>query len=162
MWLNLEHPHQFFKFFFVYFTQKTYFFYFTLSLLQNTHISLFILQDISIKYSFFSIFLLFLSTTLYLHTLSLSLSQKLPTQITFSPANPDPFFTDQSTNQAPQAPIYLSVGLSVRVCFFVCVFLCWFFSVDVFVCIRGKEDEELRSLCTEKREKNWCERKLIK
>ena len=43
----------------VYFTQKTYFFYFTLSLLQNTHISLSILQDISIKYSFFINFLLF-------------------------------------------------------------------------------------------------------
>jgi len=43
----------------VYFTQKTYFFYFTSSLLQNTHISLSILQDISIKYSFFINFLLF-------------------------------------------------------------------------------------------------------
>ena len=48
----------------VYFTLKTYFFYFTPSLLQNIHISFSILQYISIKYSFFSIFLLFLSTTL--------------------------------------------------------------------------------------------------
>ena len=44
---------------FVYFTQKTYFFYFIPSLLQNTHISLSILQYISIKYSFFINFLLF-------------------------------------------------------------------------------------------------------
>ena len=34
--------------------------------------------------------------------------------------------------------------------------------VFVFVCIWEKEDEELRLLCTKKREKNWCERKLIK
>ena len=53
--------------------EKTYSFYFTLSLLQNTHISSSILQDISIKYSLFSIFLLFLSTTsLYMRSLSLS------------------------------------------------------------------------------------------
>ena len=43
----------------IYFTQKTYFFYFAPSFLQNTHISLSILQDISIKYSFFINFLLF-------------------------------------------------------------------------------------------------------
>ena len=43
---------------FVYFTQKTYFFYFTSSLLQNTHITLFILQDFSIKYSLFINFLI--------------------------------------------------------------------------------------------------------
>ena len=54
--------------------EKTYSFYFTLSLLQNTHISSSILQDISIKYSLFSIFLLFLSTTsLYTRSLSLFL-----------------------------------------------------------------------------------------
>ena len=53
--------------------EKTYSFYFTLSLLQNTHISSSILQDISIKYSLFTIFLLFLSTT-SLYTRSLSLS----------------------------------------------------------------------------------------
>ena len=55
----------------VYFTLKTYFFYFTPPFLQNTHISLSILQDISIKYSLSSIFLLFLSTT-SLYTRSLS------------------------------------------------------------------------------------------
>ena len=43
----------------VYFTQKTYFFYFTPLLLQNTYISLSILQDYSIKYSLFINFLLF-------------------------------------------------------------------------------------------------------
>ena len=92
-----------------------------------------------------------------------------PPQITSSLADPrtklhdpDPFFTDRSTNQTPQAPIYLSVGLSVWVCLCVSLFLCWFVCVDVFVCIWRKEDEELRSLNTEKREKNWCEWKLIK
>ena len=95
--------------------------------------------------------------------------QSSTTQILSSPANPrtklhDPnhFFTGQSTNQTPQAPIYFFVGLSVWVCLCVGVFLCWFFCVNVFVCIWGKEDKELRSLYTEKREKNWCERKLIK
>ena len=54
--------------------EKIYSFCFTLSLLQNTHISLSILQDISIKYSLFSIFLLFLSTiSLYIRALSLFL-----------------------------------------------------------------------------------------
>ena len=54
--------------------EKTYSFYFTLSLLQNTRISLSIVQDISIKYSLFSIFLLFLSTTsLYIRAFSLFL-----------------------------------------------------------------------------------------
>ena len=59
---------------FVYVTQKIYIFYFTPSLLQNTHISLSILQDFSIKYSFYSIFLLFLSTaSFYIRALSLFL-----------------------------------------------------------------------------------------
>ena len=101
-----------------------------------------------------------------------------------SPVDPDHFFTIWSTNQTPQPrsflhrPIhelssgdpylfftgdpYLFVGLSVWVCLCVGVFLCWFICVGLFVCIWGKEDEELRLLCTEKREKNWCERKLIK
>ena len=39
--------------------EKTYFFYFTLQLLQNTHISLSILHIYLIKYSFFLHFLLF-------------------------------------------------------------------------------------------------------
>ena len=69
-------------------------------------------------------FIISLNYHLPTYAFSLSLSQKLPTQITFSPANPDPFFTGQSTNQAPQAPIYLSVGLSVWVCLCVSVFLC--------------------------------------
>ena len=62
---------------FIYFILKTSFFYFTASLLQNIQINLSILKDISIKYSFFSIFLLFLSTTLYISTISLSLSLSL-------------------------------------------------------------------------------------
>ena len=38
---------------------KTYFFYFTQLLFQNTHVSLFTLEETSIKYSFFIHFLLF-------------------------------------------------------------------------------------------------------
>ena len=37
---------------------------------------------------------------------------------------PDHVFTGQSTNQAPQASIYLSIGLSMWVCLCVGVFLC--------------------------------------
>ena len=48
--------------------EKTYFFYFTYPLLQNIHISLFILHVYSIKYLFFYIFYYFLT-----HGLSLSL-----------------------------------------------------------------------------------------
>ena len=98
-----------------------------------------------------------------------STNQASATHILSSPADPrtklhdpDHFFTGRSTNQTPQAPIYLSVGLSVCVCLCVGVFLCRFVCVDVFVCIWGKECEKLRSLCMEKREKNWCKRKLIK
>ena len=58
-------------------TSKTYFFYFTHSFLQNTHINLSILQDISIKYYFFSIFLLLFSTTFTYNTRPLFLSVSL-------------------------------------------------------------------------------------
>ena len=72
-----------------FFAQKSYFFYFTHSFLQNTHISLSILHIYSIKYSFFYNFLLFSLSPLFSHrpnlkgpkpislrtTLSLSLSQ---------------------------------------------------------------------------------------
>ena len=114
--------------------EKTYFFYFTLSLLQNTHISLSILQDISIKYSFFSIFFIIsLNYPLptYAHTLSLfllifseqitSLSlfyllsfflknyqpRSLLHRVLSSPADPDPFFTGRSMNQAPRPRSFL-------------------------------------------------------
>ena len=53
--------------------EKTYFFYFTHPLLQNTHISLSILHIYSIKYSFFYYFLLFSSHPS--HSLPISLSQ---------------------------------------------------------------------------------------
>ena len=59
---------------------KTYFFYFTYSLLQNTHISLSILHIYSIKYSFFLHFLLFASLS------SLELSHKHNT----NPKSPTP------------------------------------------------------------------------
>ena len=45
--------------YFVYISIKTYFFYFTQSLFQNTNINLSILKEISIKYSFFIHLLLF-------------------------------------------------------------------------------------------------------
>ena len=71
--------------------KKSYFFYFTHSFLQNTHISLSILHIYSIKYSFFYNFLLFSPLPLFSHkpnpkgpkpislktTLSLSLSRSL-------------------------------------------------------------------------------------
>ena len=47
--------------------QKNYFFYFTHSFLQNTHISLSILHIYSIKYSFFYNFLLFSPSPLFSH-----------------------------------------------------------------------------------------------
>ena len=64
----LEQPHQFVQIFclfckkkptFSILQEKTYFFYFTYPLLQNTHISLSILHIYLIKYSFFLHFLLF-------------------------------------------------------------------------------------------------------
>ena len=45
--------------YFIYISIKTYFFYFTQSLFQNTNINLSILKEISIKYSFFIHLLLF-------------------------------------------------------------------------------------------------------
>ena len=58
---------------FLFCTSKTYFFYFTHSFLQNTHISLSILHIYTIKYSFFYNFLLFSSHPS--HSLPISLSQ---------------------------------------------------------------------------------------
>ena len=46
----------FVQIFYLFYKKKIYFFYFTHSLLQNTHIGLFILHIYSIKYSFFTIF----------------------------------------------------------------------------------------------------------
>ena len=54
--------------------EKTYFSYFTHSLLQNTHISLSILEDILIKYSFFSICFIISLNYLFTYMRSLSLS----------------------------------------------------------------------------------------
>ena len=59
LYTTLEQPHQLVEKIPSILHKKTYFFYFTPSLLQNTHISLFILQDFSIKYSLFINFLLF-------------------------------------------------------------------------------------------------------
>ena len=47
--------------------------------------------------------------------------------------DPNHGFTGWSTNQAPQASIYLFVGLSMWVCLCVGMFMCWFVCVDVFV-----------------------------
>ena len=57
--LPLEQPHQFMQIFCLFCKKKHTFFYFTHSLLQNTHISLSILHIYSIKYLFFLHFLLF-------------------------------------------------------------------------------------------------------
>ena len=59
---------------FVYFTLKTYFFYFIPSLLQNIHISLSILQDISIKIFILLNFFDYFSQLPCTYALSLSLS----------------------------------------------------------------------------------------
>ena len=149
MWLNLEHPHQFFKFFFcLFYTKNLFFLFYPITFTKHPHQFIYFTRYFNKIFILLNFFIISLNYPLptYALSLSLSLSQKLPTQITFSPANPDPFFTGQSTNQAPQAPIYLSVGLSVRVCFCVCVFLCWFFSVDVFVC---------GCVCVHPRKRRW-------
>ena len=66
--------------FFIYFTQKKkYFFYFTKLFLQNTHVSLSILNINSIKYLFFYILLLLFPSHSFLepsHLLPLSLSHR--------------------------------------------------------------------------------------
>ena len=65
--------------------EKTYFFYFTHPLLQNTHISLSILHIYSIKYSFFYYFFIIFFTSLSLIAY-LSLSQRT-TAITKQPTS---------------------------------------------------------------------------
>ena len=92
--------------------EKTYSFYFTLSLLQNTHISSSILQDISIKYSLVTIFLLFLSTTsLYTRSLSLFLPIfllccSLSTPISLATAPPDHLWPSSSKSQNPSTFLF--------------------------------------------------------
>ena len=89
--------------------EKTYFFYLTPPLLQNTYISWSILHIYSIKYSFFYIFYYFLT-----HGLSLSLTDPTTIIITQPPSSrnldlSDPSFViflflilmvDRSPNQA--------------------------------------------------------------
>ena len=58
--------------FFLFYTKKSYLFYFIDSLFQNTHISLSILHIYSIKYSFFYNFLLLSLTTPLSHRPTLS------------------------------------------------------------------------------------------
>ena len=74
--------------FFVYFTKRTYFFYFIPSLLQNTHISLSILHIYLIKYSFFLHFLLFHSLSSLAQTHHLVFSVHTHTQPASLPQNP--------------------------------------------------------------------------
>ena len=73
--------------------EKTYFFYFTHSLLQNTHISLSILHIYLIKYSFFLHFLLFhfLSSLAQTHHLVFSLHTQ-PATLPQNPAIDSPIF----------------------------------------------------------------------
>ena len=134
-------------------------FYFILSFLQNTHISLSILQYISIKYSFFLIFLLFLSNTFYLYTLSLSpysfflKRSPLSLSLSLSLKNYQPkslLHWVLSSLANPRTKLHkhrsISVGLSVWVCLRVGVFLCWFVCVNVFVC---------RCVCVHLRKRRW-------
>ena len=72
--------------------KKTYFFYFTHLILQNTHISLSILHIYLIKYSFFYYFLLF--SSLIFFTASLSISD--PTTIIITTACSLPSAGDRS------------------------------------------------------------------
>ena len=89
-----------------FFAQKSYFFYFTHSFLQDTYISLSILHIYSIKYSFFYNFLLFSLSLLFSHrpnpkgpkpislrttTLSLSHRPKPP-----PPHKPSDFSSDEA------------------------------------------------------------------
>ena len=102
---------------------KPNFFYFTPSFLQNTHISLSILQDISIKYSFFSFFLIISLNYHYIRApslflspfsdLLLSLYPSLATisskshlgQISLAPIRQDPSRSSSVQAKDPRAPI---------------------------------------------------------
>ena len=85
---------------------KTYFFYFTCSFLQNTHISLSILYIYSIKYSFFYNFLLF-SLSL---PLSLSQTQSTSLSLSHQPNNNynSPFHNKITTKHPNNIPFSLS------------------------------------------------------
>ena len=76
--------------FFIYFTQKSYFFYFINSFLQNTHISLFILHIYSIKYTFFYNCLLFSPSLLFSHKPNLKGPKPISLRITLSLSLTDP------------------------------------------------------------------------
>ena len=93
--------------------EKTYSFYFTLSLLQNTHISSSILQDISIKYSLLSIFFIISLNHLSLYALSLSLFLpifslccSLSTPISLATAPPDHLWPSSSKSQNPSTFLF--------------------------------------------------------
>ena len=77
----------------------------------------------------------------------------------------------RSHPQAPIVPVkHRSISLLVCLCEFVCVWVCLCVDLSawvwVWVCLCASEEKEdektLSLLCTEKREKKICERKLIK
>ena len=93
--------------------EKTYFFYFTHSLLQNTHISLSILHIYLIKYSFFLHFLLFHSLSSLAQTHHLVFSVHTHTQPATLPQNPaidSPIFHNQHHQEKPTHSIRNSVN----------------------------------------------------
>ena len=101
--------------------EKTYFFYFTHLLLQNTHISLSILHIYSIKYSFFLHFLLFpslwnkltnlSSPSSHTHTQPATLQQNSsshththPSTKSPTPNQPSSFLSSYKPNINPKSP----------------------------------------------------------
>ena len=90
---------------------KTYFFYFKPSFLQNTHISLSILQDISIKYYFFSIFYYYSQLPLpTIRALSFSLC---PFFFCFIPLSLYPSLYSSQYPFLNRSPLSLSLSLSL-------------------------------------------------
>ena len=82
--------------------EKTYFFYFTHPLLQNTHTSLSILHIFSIKYSFFLYFLLFPSLS---HLVFSVHTHTQPTTLQQNPATDSPIFHNNNHNNN-DSPIF--------------------------------------------------------
>ena len=161
MWLNLEHPHQFFKFFLFILHKKfifsilPYHFYKTptsvylfYKIFQNIHSSQFFYYFSQLPFT-------------YIRSLSLSLSLSLS-----KTTNPDHFFTGQSRSflhRSIHKPSSTSTDLSL--CWFVCagLFLCVCVSVLIFqcgcvcvwVCLCASEEKKMRSWghCVQRRER---------
>ena len=109
--------------------QKNYFFYFTYSFLQNTHINLSILHIYSIKYSFFYNFLLFSPSSLFSHKPNPKGPKPISLKTTLSLINPNQHHTNHQI-LALTKHLFITLFITSFITSFIASSLQWVPKVD--------------------------------